>query len=128
MKIGSNKGIKKRAIMLLGALAFTFHSIAPFILQTASANTDGYTVTICTTYGQKTVFVAFGEDNQQQEHNHCLECPHCIIQANANGWMASYVFSLDPQTQPLDKNLTVATSSLPKTPLSRYFLSRAPPV
>ncbi len=113
--------------MLLGALAFTFHSIAPFIFQTASANTDGYTVTICTTYGQKTVFVAFGEDNQQQEHNHCLECPHCIIQANANGWMASTIFSLDPQIQPLGKTLIVPASSPPESPLSRHFLSRAPP-
>ncbi len=127
MKIGSNRGIKKRAIMLFAVL--TFHSLffVPFILQTASANTaDGYMVTICSSYGQKTIFVAFDE-NKQKEHNHCLKCPHCIIQANANGWMASYVFSLDPQIQPLGKNVTVHTSTPPKTPLSRHFLSRAPP-
>lgn len=114
--------------MLLGMLAFIFHSIAPFIVQTVSASTaDGYTVTICTTYGQKTIFVAFGEDYQQQEHNHCLECPHCIIQANANGWMTSTIFSLDPQIQPLGKILIVPASSQPESPLSRHFLSRAPP-
>ncbi|MBN4063179.1 DUF2946 family protein [Cardiobacterium sp. AH-315-I02] len=128
MKIGLNQNSKKRVVMLLGTLAFILHSFSPFIFQTASANTaDGYMVTICTTYGQKTIFVDFNKNKQQQEQPHCLECPHCIIQASVNSWMASTIFSLDPQIQPLYKNLTVTTSSLPKTPLPRHFLSRAPP-
>ncbi len=128
MKTESIQDFKKRVIMLLAVLSFIFHAFAPFIFQTASASAvNGYMVTVCTTYGQKTIFVNFDENSPQQKHSHCLECPHCIIQSNANGGMASYFFTLDPQIQALGKSLIAPTLSPPKTSLSRHFLSRAPP-
>lgn len=114
--------------MLLGVFSFVFHSLVPFIAQTASASTDnGYMTTICTTYGLKTVFVNFDENQPQENKNRHFDCPHCVIQSNASGWMASYSFTLEPQILPLDKSEIAPTSSIPKTSFSRHFLSRAPP-
>jgi len=88
---------------------------------------EGYTATLCTMYGQETVFIAF-EDNQEKTDTSCYKCPACINQAKSSAWMGSYRSLIDTRYV-LDSRVQIEPLYL-APPLAYYsrFLSRAPPV
>ena len=75
---------RKRRLLLASALIFLFQSIAPGFASLQAQTVDGYTDTIFTMYGPKTVFVAF-EQKAPAERPRCFECSVCLLQANLNG-------------------------------------------
>ncbi len=120
---------RRRSILLMGVFTFLFHSIVPYYAVASTDAVDGYTTTICTAYGYKTVFVAFDETPSPPEANPSsyYECPTCIVHANASGWIDSYTALFEvllPQTE----GVWDGRHSL--TPESRHyppFLIRGPP-
>lgn len=120
---------RKRAVMLVGIFTFLFHAVFPYY-QVASAEAvegvDGYTTTICTAYGYKTVFVAFGETPSSDASSY-YECPTCLVQANASGWMDTYAPLFEvllPQAEGLED---LALSQTPERRIYASFLIRGPP-
>jgi len=94
MQVSSATTKRKRTILLISALAFLLQSIAPAFQGAMAQTAKGYTETICTMYGQETIFIAL-EDNQEQSNPNCRECPVCIIQANLNGQPEPYTLLID---------------------------------
>ena len=125
-----NRDKSKRSLLLVGVFTFIFHSIVPYFQGATAESSDGYTTTICTTYGYKTVFVAFDspqEIDDNQLDSSYFECPTCIVQANATGWIDTYSSLFDPHTSQ-DREKWVAQLPLtPESPAYPHFLSRAPP-
>ncbi len=82
---------RKRTLLWVGVFTFLFHSVFPYYHAVAGESAEGYTTTICTAYGYKTVFVAFDKaESQSTENSSYYECPTCLVQANATGWIDSY--------------------------------------
>jgi len=50
---------------------------------------EGYTETFCTMYGQETIYIVLG-NNQEQSNSNCPECSVCIIQAKLTGLPGPY--------------------------------------
>ncbi len=125
---------RRRSILLVGVFTFLFHSIVPYF-QIAAAESDaeadsGYTTTICTAYGYKTVFVALdgGEDSSDgQSASSYYECPTCIVQAHATGWVEPVASLFDPSLLQDQGRWVEWLSLTPESPSYPYFLSRAPP-
>lgn len=125
-----NREQSKRSLLLVGVFTFVFHSIVPYFQVANAESVDGYTTTICTAYGYKTVFVTFNDSQESdggQLDSSYYECPTCIVQANATGWIDTYSSLFDPH--PLqDREKWVAQLPLtPESPAYPHFLSRAPP-
>ncbi len=125
-------GQRRRSILLVGVFTFLFHSIVPYFQIATAGPVNGYTTTICTAYGYKTVFVAFDGIDQEQADDQLdasyYECPTCIVQANATGWIDSYSSLFDSHTL---QDHEEWVERLPLTPESHSyprFLGRAPPV
>ncbi len=118
----------KRVILLLGVFAFIFHSLGTNFQPAMAATTNGYHETICTLYGPKIVFVSFEDDRPQTPPN-CLECPTCIVQTNADGWLVADSSSAElgfVKYQPERAEVLCPVS--PDSPYFPRFLSRAPPL
>jgi len=86
----------------------------------------GYTDTICTMYGPKTVFVVL-EEEQQQSNPKCWECEVCIVQANLNGQPESPAPFLEARFVEDSEQLTGLLPSTLNSDFFPRFLSRAPP-
>lgn len=125
-----NRNQRKRSLLLVGVFTFLFHSIVPYFQIANAESADGYTTTICTAYGYKTVFVVFDsaqEISSNQLDSSYFECPTCIVQANATGWIDTYSSLFDPHPSQ-DRERWVAQIPLtPESPAYPHFLSRAPP-
>jgi len=106
-------------LVLLGTLMFLLQSVAPAFQGAMAGTVEGYTETICTMYDQKTVFIAFG-DNQEKTDPSCYKCPVCVLQANAGHLIGPYVLHSRAQIE----SLYLA----PSPSFYSRFLSRAPPV
>ena len=118
---------RKQTILLLGVLSFVFHALTPYFNPAMASTPDGYDQTICTSFGSKTIFVAF-ENNTQQKPPTCFECPACIVQANASGWIEADNPFVEPHFtlhQAGGKDLSYLA---PAKPFFPNFLSRAPPL
>ncbi len=128
MKFHLTKNKKKRTILMLGIFSIVFNSLAPYFQTAVASTANGYSETICSSYGLKTVFISF-ETEQQQKPSDCFECPPCIVQANAGDWIEADVTFTEPrfvrhqpgQAEPL------YWASLSEPHFFR-FLSRAPPL
>ena len=121
---------RRRSIMMVGIFTFLFHAVFPYYVAAMDQGVDGYTTTICTAYGYKTVFVAFDEPNSQPDADPSsyYECPTCIVHANANGWIDSYGTPLFEALLPQSEKGWHSSRSL--TPESQYYpssLIRGPP-
>jgi hypothetical protein len=118
---------RKHAILLLGVVTFVFHALTPYFHPAMANAPDGFNQSICSVEGQKTVFVTF-EDEQQQSPARCYECPACIVQANASGWIeadtplveAGFLLHISEQIEPFYR--------IPTKLFYPHFLSRAPPL
>jgi hypothetical protein len=117
----------KRKVLLSSALIFLLQSVAPAFQGVMARSLDGYIDTICTMYGPKTVFVALG-DNQEQEEPRCLECSVCIIQAHLNGQAQLPLLLLEARFVEDSGQLAELLYPEPEPLFVRCFLSRAPPV
>ncbi len=121
---------RRRSILLVGVFTFLFHSIVPYF-QIATAEAErGYTTTICTAYGYKTVYVALdgGEDfSDGQSASSYYECPTCIVQAHASGWVEPVASLFDPSLLQDQGRWVEWLSLTPESPSWPRFLSRAPP-
>ena len=85
---------RKRKVLLVSAMIFLLQSVAPAFQGVMARTVNGYTETICTMYGPKTIFVVL-DDNQEQNNPECRECSVCIFQANLNGQPESRLLLLD---------------------------------
>jgi len=115
----------KRKVLLSSALIFLLQSVAPAFQGVMARSVDGYIDTICTMYGPKTVFVALGD--QEQEEPRCLECSVCIIQAHLNGQAQLPVSLLEARFVEDSGQLAELLYPDPEPHFVRRFLSRAPP-
>lgn len=120
---------RRRSIMMVGIFTFLFHAIFPYYAAAMDEGGGGYTTTICTAYGYKTVFVAFDEADSQSETDPSsyYECPTCIVQAHASGWIDTYgsLFEvLHPQAEGVDD---LVRSQTPEHQIYASFLIRGPP-
>jgi len=118
---------RKQTLLLLGVFSFVFHALTPYFHPAMASTTDGYDQTICTVYGSKTVFVAL-ENNQQQKPPACFECPACIVQANASGWIEADNPFVEPQFMLRQPGRKDQSYQAPTEPFFPNFLSRAPPL
>jgi hypothetical protein len=118
---------RKRSILLLGVFSFVLHALTPYFHPAMAGTTGGYKQTICTVNGSKTIFVAL-EDNQQQNLPDCFECPSCIVQANANGWLAAQSPFVEPHFILHQSARNDPFYRAPTEPFFANFLSRAPPL
>lgn len=122
-----NRSKRKQTLLLLGVFSFVFHALTPYFHPAMASTTDGYDQTICTVYGSKTVFVAL-ESNQQQKPPACFECPACIVQANASGWIEADNPFVEPQFMLRQPGRKDQSYQAPTEPFFPNFLSRAPPL
>jgi hypothetical protein len=118
---------RKQTILLLGVLSFVFHALTPYFNSAMASTPDGYKQTVCTVYGSKTIFVAF-ENKQQQKSPACFECPACIVQANASGWIEADNPFVEPHFMLHQPGRKDQSYLAPAEPLFPNFLSRAPPL
>jgi len=116
----------KRKILFYSALLFLLQSIAPAFQGVMAQTVIGYSDTICTMYGPKTVFVVLDDESPQSDPK-CWECSVCIIQANLNG-------QPEPPASLLQARFVEAVGQLgellylaPNPEFIPRFLSRAPP-
>ncbi len=121
----------KRKILFYSALIFLLQSLAPafqgVMAQTVNGyKKTGYTDTICTMYGPKTVFVVLG-DEQPQSDPECWKCSVCIIQANLNGQPEPSAPLLEARFAEDVGQLTELLYLAPNPEFFPRFLSRAPP-
>ncbi len=121
---------RRRTIMMVGLLTFLFHAIFPYYAAAMEEGVDGYTTTLCTASGYKTVFVAFDDAPAETaaDASSYYECPTCIVHANASGWIDTYGAPLFEALLPQSERLRGSSSSL--TPENQYyppFLIRGPP-
>jgi hypothetical protein len=117
----------KQTLLIIGIFTFLFHSVVPYFYSASSKVADISSTTICTAYGYKTVFLTTEEDASSNKLDNYYECPTCIVQANAIGWIDSYgsLFGLN-----ISQKKESWIARLPLTPYSAtfpIFLSRAPP-
>jgi hypothetical protein len=115
--------------MRVGLLTFLFHAIFPYYAVAVDGGVEGYTTTICTAYGYKTVFVALEEPATapEAEPSSYYECPTCIVHANASGWFdtgATLFEALPPQPE---KAQGPQLSQTPESQTYPPFLIRGPP-
>ncbi len=118
---------RKSAILLAGVFSSVFQTLVPYFHSATASTPDGYSQVICTLNGFKTVIVAL-EDEQQQNPPGGYECPACIAQANANGWIEADSPFIEPRfilRQSARNNPFYRASTEPVFP---HFLSRAPPL
>lgn len=116
----------KRKILFYSALIFLLQSIAPAFQGVMAQTVVGYTDTICTMYGPKTVFVVL-DDEQQQSDPKCWECSVCIIQANLNGQPEPPAPLLEARFLEDVGRLAELFYPAPSPKFFPRFLSRAPP-
>ena len=117
----------KPTLVLLGILIFLLQSVAPAFQGAMAGTIQGYTATLCTMYGQETVFIAF-EDNQEKTDPSCYKCPACINQAKSSPWTGPYTSLIDTRFV-LDSRVQIEPLYLAPSPAYySCFLSRAPPV
>ena len=129
MTNSEKRELRRRLPMMVGIFTFLFHAIFPYYAAAADDGAEGYTTTICTAYGYKTVFVAFDDPDSQPEADPSsyYECPTCIVHANASGWIDTYA-PLFEALLPQDGIQWSSPHSL--TPESQHyppFLIRGPP-
>jgi len=117
---------RKRKVLFASALIFLLQSIAPAFQGVMARSIEGYVDTICTMYGPKTIFVARG-DNQEQDKPECYECTLCIIQANLNGQPQPPVSLLEARFVEDARQLAELLYPDPGPLFFARFLSRAPP-
>jgi len=126
MKLNFSITETRRNVLFYSALIFLLQSLAPAFQGVMAKSVAGYTDTLCTMYGQITVFVKLDE-GQQQDSPKCHECPVCIIHANLNAQPLAHDLWLDTRYL-LDQNSLSRRLSLVAEPALRVnFLSRAPP-
>jgi hypothetical protein len=118
---------RKRGILLLGVFSFVFHAVTPYLYPAMASTTNGYMQTTCTVYGSETVFIAF-ENNRQQNLPDCFECPACIVQANASGWIEADSPSVEPHFMLHQSGRKDQSYLAPVETFFPNFLSRAPPL
>lgn len=116
----------RRKILFYSALVFLLQSLAPAFQGVMAQTVIGYTDTICTMYGPRTVFVAL-QGEQQQIDPECLECSVCIIQANLNGPAEAPVRFLEARFVVDAERLAELLYPAPNPEFFPRFSSRAPP-
>jgi len=116
----------RRNVLFYSTLLFLLQSLAPAFQGVMAKSMAGYTDTICTMYGQITVFVKL-DTGQQQDSPKCHECPACIIQANFNAQPVAHDLLLDARYLPDQNSLSRPLSLVTGPALRINFLSRAPP-
>lgn len=117
----------KPTLVLLGTLMFLLQSVAPAFQGAMPGTIQGYTETICTMYGQETVFIAFG-DNQEKTDPNCNKCPVCVLQANAGQLIGPYAPLIDTRFVLHSRAQIESLYLAPSPSFYSRFLSRAPPV
>lgn len=126
MKLNFSITETRRNVLFYSALIFLLQSLAPAFQGVMAKSVAGYTDTICTMYGQITVFVKL-DQGQQQDSPKCHECPVCIIQANLNAQPLAHDLRLETRYLLDHKSLSWANSPVAEPALRINFLSRAPP-
>jgi len=116
----------RRKLLFYSTLLFLMQSLAPAFQGVMAKSTAGYTDTICTMYGQISVFVRLDQE-QQQDSLKCHECSVCIIQANLNAQPVTHDLLLDTRYLPGQNNHSRQPSWFTGPALLLNFLSRAPP-
>ena len=127
MKLFFTASKRRHPILRISVLLFLLQMVAPAFQAVLAANSvKGYTQTICTMTGQKTVFVALEED-QKQNGTNCSQCAACLIHVNLNGLAAATPFIPDARYR-YDSSRQIESIYLTPGPrLYPHFLSRAPP-
>ena len=124
---------RRRSFLWVGLLSFLFHAVFPYYAVAADGNPDGYTTTICTAYGYKTVFVAFDDPQAQTEtqpeadQSSYFECPTCIVQANASGWFDTSTPLFEALLPQAEGQWSSPRSLTPESQHYPAFLIRGPP-
>ncbi len=127
--VSTEKQVRRRRTPLLaGVFAFLFHAVAPYYVSAADSSISGYTTTICTAHGFKTVFVAFDASEQNQAASHYFECPTCIVHANAGGWMEPGYTLFEVLPPPTGERWDGQHFQTPEADGYPPFLIRGPPV
>ena len=121
---------RRRITMKVGLLTFLFHAIFPYYAVAVDDAVEGYTTTICTAYGYKTVFVALEEPASQPEAepSSYYECPTCIVHANASGWFDTETTLFEALLPQAEKAQGLPLSQTPESLTYPPFLIRGPPV
>lgn len=126
---------RKRSFLWVGVLSFLFHAVFPYYAVAAEESPDGYTTTICTAYGYKTVFVAFDDSVAQPDEaaqaaadqTSYFECPTCIVQANASGWFDTSTPLFEALLPQAERPWSSPRSLTPESQHYPAFLIRGPP-
>ena len=126
MKLNFAITASRRKLLFYSMLLFLLQSLAPAFQGVMAKSTAGYTDTVCTMYGQITVFVRL-DQNQQQDRLKCHECSVCIIQANLNAQPVVHDLRLDTRYLPGQNSLSRPLPRFTGPALLLNFLSRAPP-
>jgi hypothetical protein len=127
MKMSFTSTRRKRAVLLVSTLFFLLQSIVPAFQGAMARTVDGYTETVCTMYGPKTIFIVL-DDKQEKRNSRCPECSVCVLQANLNGVPETCTLLIDVRYL-LDSRGENEPLYLASNPLFfPRFLSRAPPV
>jgi hypothetical protein len=116
----------KRKILFYSALIFLLQSIAPAFQGVMARTVIGYTDTICTMYGPKTIFVVL-DDEQSQSDPKCWECSVCVLQANLNGQPEPSTSLIETRFLEDIGQLVELLYTAPDPVFFPRFLSRAPP-
>jgi hypothetical protein len=117
----------KRNVLFYSALIFLLQILAPTFQAVMAKPVAGYTDTLCTMYGQVTVFVKLAAD-QQPDNSGCHECPVCIIQGNLNAQPVVHDLQHDSCYLSDQSSLSWHRYLVDKPAPLVNFLSRAPPV
>jgi len=127
MKMSFTPTRRKRVVLLVSTLFFLLQSIVPAFQGAMARTVDGYTETVCTMYGPKTIFVVL-DDRQEKRNSKCPECSVCVLQANLNGTPEPSTILIDVRYL-LDSRGEIESLYLaPNHFFFPRFLSRAPPV
>ena len=116
----------RRKLLFYSTLLFLLQSLVPAFQGVMAKSTAGYTDTICTMYGQITVFVRLDQD-QQQDRLKCYDCSVCITQANLNAQPVIHDLLLATRYLRGQNSLSGPLSRVTGPALLLNFLSRAPP-
>lgn len=124
---------RSRSLLTVGVFTFLFHALFPYYqiawAEPPSAGANGYTTTICTAYGYKTVFVALEDPASQPdaEPSSYYECPTCIVHANASGWFDTGTTLFEALLPQAEKERGLQLSLTPESQRYPPFLIRGPP-
>ncbi len=120
---------RRRYTLMVGIVTFLFHSLFPYYVTASSADVEGYTTTICSIYGNQTVFVPLGDGSPASDADPSIyyDCPSCLVHANANGWLETCSPLLEASLPQIGKLWNRQLSLTPEGQHYPPFLIRGPP-